>query len=81
MAPPRDFNGEPAWGIRKGLIISIYPTDIGRIPVGKWWTKSMFRSQKKNREKVFAWVNFLSVEQTTKLGGRLCEYERIDFLP
>lgn len=75
-----DFNGQPAWGIQNGLVISIYSADLGGIGGGDGGPKGLFRVHK-HGEKGLAWVNFLSLEPETSLGGGLSEYEAIDFIP
>jgi len=76
---PENFNGQPAWGIENGVIISTWPGNLGGIAGGG--PKGLFRIYK-GGEKGLAWVNFISIEPITQnsLTG-FSELESILFVP
>ncbi|MHC1605311.1 MAG: hypothetical protein ACXQTP_05015 [Candidatus Methanofastidiosia archaeon] len=75
---PEDFNNQPAWGIKNGIIISTWPADLGGI--GGGGPKGLFRIHK-HGSKGLGWVNFISVDPITDLGNGWSEGESILFVP
>ena len=77
---PEDFNSQPAWGIKNGIIFSVWPADLGGIGGGKGGPRGLFRIHKHGDEGL-GWVNFIAVGPITtdlKIGFSELEKSSVD---